>query len=120
EFAVGALAEHGVVLLDEDVIGNNPAIRAELKEVIEEESQRLRVYESRFHGPAAHDLGGKAVLLVDDGIATGATTEAAVLSARKQNARRVIVAAPVASMGAVERLRRVADDVVVLLVDPGF
>src|SRR5262245_29169814 len=48
EFAVGALAEHGVVLLDEDIVGNNPLVRAELKEVIKEERERLRMYESRF------------------------------------------------------------------------
>jgi len=120
EFAVGALAEQGVLLLDEKIIGNNPIIRAELKEVLEEEKERLRMYEDRFHPPGVHQLAGKAVLLVDDGLATGATTEAAVLSARKQNAQRVIVAAPVASTTALERLRRVADDVLVLLVDPAF
>ena len=60
------------------------------------------------------------MLLVDDGLATGATTEAAVLSARKQNARGIVVAAPVASTNAVERLARVADEVRVLCVDPDF
>jgi predicted phosphoribosyltransferase len=59
-------------------------------------------------------------LLVDDGLATGATAEAAVLSAKQQKARRVIIAAPVASTHAVERLRRVADDVLVLFEDAGF
>jgi predicted phosphoribosyltransferase len=120
EFAVGALAEHDVVVLDQAVIGTNPIIRAELSEVIEEEKQRLRSYQDRFHGAEAHDLAEKAVVLVDDGLATGATTEAAVLSARKQHARRIIVAAPVASLNAVERLSRVADDIVVLFVDPDF
>jgi predicted phosphoribosyltransferase len=57
---------------------------------------------------------------VDDGLATGATTEAAVLSVRKQNARTIVVAAPVASTNAVERLARVADEVRVLCVDPDF
>jgi putative phosphoribosyl transferase len=65
-------------------------------------------------------LRDKIVLLVDDGLATGATAEAAVLSARQQSARRIIVAVPVASMNAVERLRRVADDVLALDVDPDF
>jgi predicted phosphoribosyltransferase len=120
EFAVGALAENDVVVLDQAVIGSNPIVRAELSEVIEEERQRLRSYENRFHGADAHELAQKAVVLVDDGLATGATTEAAVLSARKQRARRVIVAAPVASSNAVERLRRVADDVIVLFIDPDF
>lgn len=119
EFAVGALAEGGVVVLDEAIIGNNPIVRSELIPVIEEEKERLRAYQARFR-QSELDLDGRAVLLVDDGLATGATTEAAVLGARKKGARRVTVTAPVASSNAVERLRRVADDVVVLWVDPEF
>jgi predicted phosphoribosyltransferase len=57
---------------------------------------------------------------VDDGLATGATAEAAVVSARRQKARRVIVAAPVASAHAVGRLRRLADDVTVMFEDADF
>ena len=120
EFAVGALAEHGVVVLDEAVIGANPAVLAELQEVIAEEKERLQSYQERFHPKGTADVKEKAVLLVDDGLATGATTEAAVLSARKQQSRRVVVAAPVASTNAVERLARVADEVRVLCVDPAF
>ena len=120
EFAVGALAEHGVVVLDEGAIGSNPVVRAELEEVIREETERLRSYQARFHPQGAPDLKGQAVLLVDDGLATGATTEAAVLSARKGNASRIVVAAPVASTNAVDRLARVADEVRVLCVDPDF
>ena len=120
EFAVGALAENGVVVLDEGAMGSSPVIRAELEEVIHEEKERLRSYQARFHPKGAPDLRGKAVLLVDDGLATGATTEAAVLSARKRNASTIVVAAPVASTNAVERLARVADEVRVLCVDPAF
>jgi predicted phosphoribosyltransferase len=60
------------------------------------------------------------VLLVDDGLATGATAEAAVVSARKQGAHRIIMAAPVASTSAVERLQHAADEVIALWVDSGF
>src|ERR1035437_6606 len=120
EFAVGALAENGVTVLDEDAIGASAVIRAELETVIDEEKERLRGYHARFHSKGAPALAGKTVLLVDDGLATGATMEAAVLSVRKQNALRVVVAAPVASAHAVERLARVADEVRVLTVDPAF
>ena len=120
EFAVGALAECDVLILDEVVVGKNPIIRAELNHVIEEERERLQNYQLRFHGAGAADLSGKTVLLVDDGLATGATTEAAVLSARKQKASKVIVAAPVASTHAVERLQKLADEVVALWIDPDF
>jgi putative phosphoribosyl transferase len=120
EFAVGALAEEGVVLLDEASIEMKTSIREQLNRVIEEERLRFREYENRFHSGESHDFTNKAVLLVDDGLATGATTEAAVLSARKQGAHKIIVAAPVASTGAVRRLSRVADQVIVLHEDPDF
>jgi putative phosphoribosyl transferase len=58
------------------------------------------------------------VVLVDDGLATGATMQAAIEAARKGGARRITVAAPVASGEAIERLRNEADDVVVLLRPP--
>jgi putative phosphoribosyl transferase len=120
EFAVGALAEPDVVVLDDSVVGRNPIVRMQLKQVIAEEQERLEKYGETFHRDGLPDLTNKIVLLVDDGLATGATTEAAVEAVRRKCARRVIVAAPVASTNAVERLGRVADDVRILIVDPDF
>jgi predicted phosphoribosyltransferase len=120
EFAVGALAEGDVVLLDESLMGSNPGARARLEQVIKEEKERLWQYQIRFHETRGADVRDRTVLLADDGLATGATMEAAALSARKQGARRTIVAVPVASTSAVGRLRRVADEVIALVVDPGF
>ena len=120
EFAVGALAEPDVVIFDESLQWKNPLARAELDGVIAEEKERLREYRSQFHRAAPPALQDKTVLLVDDGLATGATAEAAVTSARQQKACRVIVAAPVASTHAVERLRRLADDVAVIFADADF
>jgi putative phosphoribosyl transferase len=108
------------VVLDEAVVGKNPLVRAELGEVVAEENDRLRSYQTKFHPSGAPNLQDKRVILVDDGLATGATTEAAVLSARKQNAGSVIVAAPVASTHARARLERVADGVFALEFDPEF
>jgi predicted phosphoribosyltransferase len=119
EFALGAMAENDVVVLDSAAISRNPLLQIELEHIIQEEKQRLHEYQIRFRqGPL--DLNRKSVLLVDDGLATGWTTEAGVLSARKQNAARVIVAAPVASTHAVERLQKVADEVWCLIVDAEF
>ena len=120
EFAVGALAEPDVVIFDEASLSEISMARSQLDKVVAEEIVRLREYRQRFHRSDAPALRDKTVLLVDDGLATGATAEAAVLSARQQSARRIIVAAPVASTNAVERLRRVADDVLTLDVDPDF
>ena len=120
EFAVGALAEGDVVVLDDRIPAKNLVLRAELDQVIEEEKARLAAYQERFHQDGLRDLHGKDVVLVDDGLATGATTEAAALSAKKRGANQVIIAAPVGSENAVERLSRVTDSVQVLIVDPEF
>lgn len=120
EYALGAMAEDGVVVLDPEGMGVDPLVRAELERVIEEERERLKEYQSLFPHHGVAGISSKAALLVDDGLATGATTEAAARSAWKQGARSVIVAAPVGSMHAVERLQRVADKVEVMWVDPDF
>lgn len=120
EFAVGAIAEPDIVILDEQSIGWNPMVRHELQAIIAEEKARLTEYAAKFRRGPPPELTEKEILLVDDGLATGATTAAAVSAARKRGARRVIVAAPVASTSACERLERLADEVKVLWVDPYF
>jgi predicted phosphoribosyltransferase len=120
EFAVGALAERGVVILDESVARTDSTVRLQLTQVIREEESRLLECERMFHVKAAADWSGKRIILVDDGLATGATMEAAVASAVARGAGSVIVAAPVASRNAISRLAPLTDEVVVLHVDPAF
>lgn len=121
EFAVGALAEPDVVILNEASLRKKSTAHFQLNDVIAEETARLQAYRLKFHIAGAPVLDGKKVLLVDDGLATGTTAEAAVLSAKRQNARGIIFAAPVGSTNAAERLARITGNVVVLLsVDPDF
>ena len=120
EFAVGALAEGDVVVLDRGAIQASHVLQPELEEIIAEEKQRLLEYQMKFGGVHSPLLGGKTVVLADDGLATGATAEAAVLSARERGAAKIIVAVPIASESAFHRLSRVADQVLALLVDPEF
>jgi putative phosphoribosyl transferase len=120
EYAVGAMAEGDVVLLDRGAIAETHVLQSELDEIIEEESARLRSYKERFHQEGEQPLAGKCVIIVDDGLATGATAEAAILSAKKQMARQVILAVPVASPEALKRLSAVADEVIALIVEPDF
>ena len=119
EFALGALAEGGVVVLDDKSAGAKYGLEDQFSDVIHEEQERLKEYQSRFHAGKL-GLSLKSVLLVDDGLATGATTEAAVRSAFKQGARSVTVTAPVGSVHAVERLQQFSDAVEVMVVDPDF
>jgi predicted phosphoribosyltransferase len=72
-------------------------------------SERYRLYRGEADPPV---LKGKTVILVDDGIATGQTMSAAVFIARREAARRIVVAVPIASQQAVEALRELADQVV--------
>lgn len=120
EFAVGALAESETVILDEEVVARTHVAREELNEIVAEETARLKDYVKKFEGGRRSSLKEKAVVLADDGLATGATTEAAVQSARKQGARKVTVAVPVASTNGMARIANVSDDVVALFVDPKF
>lgn len=120
EFAVGALAEPDVVIFDKATLVTIPVPRHQLDKVVAEEIARLQEYRSCFHGSDPPLLQDKNVLLVDDGLATGATAEAAVVSARKRGAHRVMMAAPVASTSAIERLQCLTDEVMALFVDPDF
>ena len=120
EYAVGALAENDIVVLDEKSAASNETIRAKLTAVISEEKERLKRYRLTFHGDHKTDLCEKTVLIVDDGLATGATMEAAVLSARKQGARKIMVAVPVASRTAILRLEDIVDEIFIIIRDPGF
>jgi len=120
ELAVGAIAEPDVVVHDEDSLHWSPPSPAELGAVEAEENLRLRHYQQLFHPMGLPELTGKIVWLVDDGLATGATMEAAVRAARKRGAQHVKVAVPVASSNALARIARLADDVIALEVDAGF
>lgn len=118
EFAIGALAENHVMILDRDI--SDSLLQSELTVVLEEETKRLARGEAQFHPPQKAVYCGESLLLVDDGLATGATMEAGVLSARKQGAGRVIVAVPIASPDGVRRVSKISDGVISLQVDPRF
>lgn len=117
ELAVGAVAAGGTILiepwgLDAGLIDEDTFARA-----AQDELERARARETRLRGerpPVA--VEGRLVILVDDGMATGATMHVAVLAARAAGAARVIVAVPIASDEASATIGRVADDVVALLV----
>lgn len=115
ELAVGAIGEDGVRVVNEDVMRLTGTKAAELGRA--EERERI-VLDHRVAGVRAarprESLQGRTALIVDDGIATGATMRAAVQVARAHGARRVVVAAPVAPPEVVDMLGRVADEVVVL------
>jgi len=119
EVAFGALGPGGVRVLNPQVADRlDPT---EIAEVIEAEAAEVVRREQRYRdGRPAPELTGRVAVLVDDGIATGATARAAVLIARDLGAQRVVMAAPVGSAPAVAWIARTADEVVCPLVPPDF
>lgn len=112
ELALGAVGP-GALVLDHQTIRMLRVQPAYLERVVEQERREVARCLRQFRGDAADlDLRGRKVILVDDGIATGATAVAAVDAARSMGAARVVVAAPVASLQAAARLRARADEAV--------
>ena len=115
ELAMGAVASGGAVVRNEDVLAMVPAGEAEFERVLAEERAELVRRERRYRGAGTPlQVAGRAVILVDDGLATGATMEAGVRALRLLHAREIIVAVPVGSPEACKRIEAVADRVVCL------
>lgn len=111
EVAFGALGPHGVRVLNDDIAGRlEPRQIADVTRV--EEAERSR-RERRYRGARPPlDLAGRTAVIVDDGLATGATARAAVVVAHRLGAERIVLAAPVGSAEACQSLAAVADELV--------
>ena len=102
ELAVGAVASGGAVVLNEDVLAQAGLDEAALARRAAERQQAVAEMERRLRGDRpAPALAGRTVVLVDDGLATGATMRVAAMAARRAGAARVVVAVPVGSPEAV-------------------
>lgn len=121
ELAMGAIASGGVRVLSEDVIDALGISDREIAAVAAAEEQELDRRERAYRGrrrPA--DPTGKTVILVDDGLATGATMRAAGAVIRGQGPRRLIVAVPVGAAATCAELRALADEVVCVRMPEPF
>ncbi len=115
ELAMGALASGGARVLNASIVRDLGLDDDAIERVEREERAELARRERLFRGERpTPDLRGKTVVLVDDGIATGATMRSAVAALRNGPPARVVVATPVAAPEAAEALRREADEVVCL------
>lgn len=116
ELAIGAIASGGVKVLNDGLIAQLPQLtEAEIDAIVDGETQELLRRERLYRGDWPHpELAKRDVVLVDDGLATGATMRAAAEAVLSQNPSKVLVAVPVGSDEAVRLLQEMVDHVVCL------
>jgi putative phosphoribosyl transferase len=121
ELAMGAIGEGGVRILNDSVLAMAKITRSELAEVEQRERRELERRVRMFRGDRPPEpLAGRTVVLVDDGVATGATARAACRVARAHGAAHVVMAVPVGAVDAIEELHGQADEVVCLATPEFF
>ena len=113
ELAIGAVSETGAVVLNEDIISTYTVSKEYIEEEIsrqkKEISRRITLYRS---GKGIPPLDGKIIILVDDGVATGATIKAAISTLKKEKIVRLVAALPVSSKDAEEEIKKTVDELV--------
>ena len=121
ELAIGAVAEDGTAILDDNLVKYLAVSREYIKEEIERQKQEIqRRLETYRQDSSYPNLKGFDVIVVDDGIATGSTMKAALASVKNRGAASITVAVPVGPPSTIEELEEVADRVVCLYTPEYF
>jgi len=115
ELAFGAIASGGIRIIDAQIVEAMEISQAQIERIVEEEQRELHRREHAYRGGRAPlKLEGKTVILVDDGIATGASTRAAIAALRQLKPARIVLAAPVAPASTCRGLKGEIDDLICL------
>lgn len=115
EYALGAVTQEGDIIMDRETAETLGATPRYLEEQVRLKRQEVKERLERLRGETPYpNLDGKTVVIIDDGIATGSSISAAVMSVRKRNPREIIVAVPVAPVDAVQSLSEDGTKVVCL------
>jgi putative phosphoribosyl transferase len=113
EYAVGAIGEDGVRIVDDEVVRSGRVSAEDLAVVEARERRELERRVDRFRGGRDHEpLERRTVVIVDDGVATGSTARAACQVARRLGAARIVLAVPVAPADWADRFTDVADELI--------
>lgn len=120
EYAIGAVAEGESPIYDKNEF--ETIDKKWLKDAEKSANELIKYRHELYYGSDIKqpEIKGKTVILVDDGIATGFTMKAAVLSVRNKHPERIIVAVPVAPLDITNNLKKIADEVIVLNSEPNF
>ena len=115
ELAIGAVAEDGTFILDEDLVRRLFVPEEYIGEEVERQRQEIQRRLVRYRGNVPYpSLKNREVIVVDDGVATGSTLKAALRLVRNKGAKTVTVAVPVGPQDTIRELEKVADRVVCL------
>jgi predicted phosphoribosyltransferase len=121
ELALGAIASGGVRVLNEDVVAATAIDALEIERVTARELATLGAQEHALRGDRAPaDVRGRTAIVVDDGLATGATMRAAITALRERGASQIVAAVPTAPRETCESLRHLADEVVCVTTPDPF
>jgi predicted phosphoribosyltransferase len=121
ELAIGAIASGGIRILNEDIVQALSVDKAAIEGVTQREMDELRRRERQYRSERpALDVHGRTVILVDDGLATGASMRAAVHALHSRQPAEIIVAVPAAAPQAVDLLRPVVDELVYVMAPDPF
>lgn len=121
ELAMGAVASGGVRVLNHHVIATAGVPPSVLAQVVRAKTAEVEARERLFRNDKPPpDVTGRTVILVDDGIATGATIRAAAMALRQLDPARIVIAVPVAAPECADELADVADEFVCLLTPDNF
>jgi putative phosphoribosyl transferase len=121
ELAMGALASGGVIVLNDDVVGPLRIPNHVIDDVAAVEQRELERREHLYRGNRPPiDAHGKTIILVDDGLATGATMRAAAAALRRQQPARIAIAVPTAAPETCDEFRAEVDDIVCAITPDPF
>jgi len=121
ELAMGAIASGGVRVMNDDVVRSLSITSDQIETIATEEQRELERREREYRGDAERmDVSGKTVILVDDGLATGASMRAAVEALRQRQPEHIVVAVPAAAPSVCRAFENEVDEVVCLVTPEPF
>lgn len=115
ELALGAVDSDGMVVWSRDLINEQGLLTEDLESIVVEEVKEIKRREKVYRGTRKPlEVKGRIIILADDGIATGATTISAINYLKRHEAKKLVLAVPVASIDAKEKLSKIANEIIIL------